>query len=96
MEIKFRSLEELYKRVQPALYTKCEEMKRNGYDYIVEEDIWNYLKEEKWTKSENLTLYQMVDDILNVENVYIDKYLEGKLKQTRRYRYYNSEEEFYE
>ena len=48
MDITFDTLEDLYKRVKPALKTKKEEMKRLGYIYIKEEDIWNYLKEIKW------------------------------------------------
>ena len=48
MDITFSSLEELYNRIKPALRTKKEEMKRNGYIYVKEADIWNYLKEKKW------------------------------------------------
>lgn len=96
MDIEFKTLEELYKRIRPALYTKKEEMRRSGYPYIEEEDIWNYLKDEKWIKTNNLTLYQMVDDILNIDNAYIDSYLKRKLNKNRRFRYYSSEEDFNE
>lgn len=51
MEVEFNSLEELYQRIKPALTTKKEEMRRSGYVYIKEEDIWNYLKEVKWLNS---------------------------------------------
>ena len=34
MDITFNSLEELYQRIKPALLTKKEEMRRNGYVYI--------------------------------------------------------------
>ena len=37
-DITFTSLEELYTRLKPALRTKKEEMKRNGYVYIKEQD----------------------------------------------------------
>ena len=96
MEIKFNSLEELYIRVKPALFTKKQELVRSGYDYIVEEDIWNCLKEEKWPQTTYLTLYQMIDDILNLDNMYLEHYLKSKLKKSRRFRYYGSEDEFYE
>ena len=43
MDIEFNSLEELYKRLKPALKTKTSEMHRNGFRYIKEEDVWNYL-----------------------------------------------------
>ena len=78
-DITFTSLEDLYKRIKPALKTKKEEMNRAGYIYIKEIDIWEYLKDVKWINSRNLSLYQMVNDVLNVDNVLIDKYLKEKL-----------------
>lgn len=84
MDVEFNSLEELYRRIKPALHTKKEEMKRNGYPYIKEEDIWNYLKEIKWVHSKNLSLYQMVSDVLNVEDSLIDRYLREKLSMRNR------------
>lgn len=88
MEIEFSSLEELYKRIKPALRTKKEDMKRNGYIYVKEEDIWNYLKEKKWISSKDLSLYQMVDDVLNVDDIVIDNYLKDKLKMRNRNVYF--------
>lgn len=84
MEIKFNSLKELYDRLKPALQTKKNEMTRIGYSYIKEEDIWNYLKEIKWKTAENLSLHEMVNDILNTDDVVIDKYLKEKLKNEQR------------
>jgi len=84
MDVEFNSLEELYRRIKPALHTKKEEMKRNGYPYIKEEDIWNYLKEVKWVHSKNLSLYQMVSDVLNVKDNLIDRYLKEKLSMRNR------------
>lgn len=89
MSITFNSLEELYKRIKPALKTKKEEMRRAGYIYIKEEDIWNYLKEVKWINSKNLSLYQMVNDVLNVDNILIDKYLKEKLNMQNRKVYFD-------
>ena len=60
MDLEFGTLEELYKRLKPALLTKKNELKRSGIEYIKEEDIWNYLTEVKWANSKNLLLYQMV------------------------------------
>lgn len=90
MDITFNSLEELYKRIKPALKTKKEEMRRAGYIYIKEEDIWNYLKEVKWINSKNLSLYQMVNDVLNVDNMLIDKYLKEKLNMRNRKVYFDN------
>ena len=72
MDITFNSTKELYDRIMPALRTKREEMRRHGYSYIKEEDVWNYLKEVKWVKANNLSLAEMVSDVLNTEDAYIN------------------------
>lgn len=88
MTEEFKTEAELYDRVKPALITKKEEMNRVGYSYITEEDIWNYLKEKKWVKEKGLSLYQMVDDILNSDSMLIDDYLKIKLNSRERKRYF--------
>ncbi|MEG0022165.1 MAG: post-transcriptional regulator [Bacilli bacterium] len=88
MDIEFNSLEELYSRLKPALVTKTEEMHRVGFEYIKEEDVWNYLKEIKWKESNDLLLYQMVSDVLNADNILIDGYLKDKLNMTNRHIYF--------
>ena len=93
MDLEFNSLEELYRRIKPALRTKREEMKRSGFPYIKEEDIWNYLKELKWVNSKNLSLYQMVSDVLNVDNNLVDRYLREKLSMRNRNVYFGDEGE---
>lgn len=84
MELEFSSQEELYKRVEPALKAKLAELHRLGYPYIQLVDIWNYLIETKWKKSHNLTLSDIVHDILHIDNRKIDEYLKGKVSKTRR------------
>lgn len=79
MDINFSSLEELFNRLKPALRAKRRELKENGYGYLKIEDIWNYLKEEKWTYSNNLSLNDMVSDILNADNEFIDDYFKRKI-----------------
>lgn len=83
-EIKFKSLTELYERILPALKSKVKEIKRKGIDYIHEEDIWNYLKNYKWTSSRALDLGDMVNDIFNAEIKEIDDYVKQELKNYRR------------
>ncbi len=90
MEVEFQSLEELYQRIRPALHTKKVEMHRAGYIYIKEEDIWNYLKEVKWLHSKDLSLYQMVSDVFNSEDVKIDSYLKEKLNMRNRNLYFEN------
>lgn len=91
MDIEFKSIEELYNRLLPALRTKKSEMHRCGYTYIREEDIWNYLKEIKWKSSIDLSLYEMVSDVLNVDDTTIDNYLKQKLNMKERQTYFGIE-----
>ena len=77
MELEFSSQEELYK-------AKLAELHRLGYPYIQLIDIWNYLIFSKWKKAKNLTLSDIVNDILHVDNYKLDEYLKGKLARTRR------------
>lgn len=83
-DIKFNSLQELYERLLPALRSKVKELKNNGYNYIKEEDIWNYFKKVKWTNCKTLTLYDMVDDVLNTPNNKIDEYVKNEFAKTER------------
>lgn len=89
MNTEFTTLEQLYERIKPALRTKMREMKKMGYSYIKEEDIWNYLKEIKWVSSKNLLLFEMVSDVLNVDNENIDSYVRQKLNSRERRIYFN-------
>ena len=75
MEVTFQSEQELYQHVMPALHAKRMDLKRHQLPYIKEEDIWNYLKITKWSKSVNLTLAEMVNDIIHTDNKDIDIYL---------------------
>lgn len=95
MDVTFTSLSELYERIGPALRTKQSEMKREGYTYIKEEDIWNYLKEVKWKNSKNLTLFDMVDDVLNTDSMIIDTYFKKELRTLKRRRNLEDEEDLY-
>lgn len=77
----FKSLEELYNRLKPALYSKRQELKKYHISYIKEEDIWNYLSETVWKKNNDLTLSQMVSDILSIDIDNIKSYMFNILKQ---------------
>ena len=84
MEMEFSSQEALYQRVQPALKAKLAELHRLGYSYIQLIDIWKYLIDNKWKKSKDLTLSDIVDDILHVDNRKLDEYLKGTFVRKRR------------
>ncbi len=74
MEIEFQDLKQLYNRLEPALSVKISELKRKGYEGIEKKDIWSYLSNIKWASANDLSLHQMVDDILNASNENIYQY----------------------
>lgn len=75
MEIEFATVEELFQRVLPALRTKRRSLAKEKRKEIREEDIWNYLRKSKWSKSKQLTLAEMVDDILHLDETLLDAYI---------------------
>lgn len=83
-DIKFKSLNELYKRIYPALESKKKELHRNGINYIHEEDIWNCCKDIVWKDKENVNLHTLVDDILNTKNEIFDQYIKNYIKEEHR------------
>lgn len=88
-DFSFKSREELYDRVKPALRAKLAEVHRLGYSYIQDVDIWNYLIQSKWKVSNGLMLSDIVDDILNVSIEEVDLYLKGKLAKEKRRAYFH-------
>lgn len=74
MNIEFKNLEELKKRILPAIQTKLKELNKKQYKIVTQDDIWNYLIKTKWKKSTDLTLYDIVNDILNLNNDEIEEY----------------------
>ncbi len=78
MSVSFKSLEELYSRLTPALTVRKEELSKEGYSYIKEEDIFEALRRGKWNTSVNLTLFDLVNDILNINIEVVDAYLKQK------------------
>ena len=83
-ELKFKSLNELYERLMPALRSKKKELNMKSLNYIHEEDIWNYLKLYVWKHNVNLTLDKMVDDILNTNNIDFDNYMKKQIANYHR------------
>ena len=76
MDLKFNNLQELYDLLWPAWETKEIQLKRYDYFGLSKKDIWNYLKETRWKDLNNLRLYQMVADILYVDNDELNSYNE--------------------
>ena len=84
MDIEFKSLDNLYKRLKPALYSKVVELRRMGLEYIKEEDIFNYLSQNLWSKKDNLSISDLTNDILYLDKNLITNYCMDLLKDTDR------------
>lgn len=82
MEFTFNTKEELYIRVKPALSAKLQELRRLNFKDIDEEDIFNYLSITKWSKSHELTLSDIVSDIIHVDNKKLDEFVKNKKRGT--------------
>ena len=80
----YKSQKELYLALVPALNVKMRIIRNSEYNYIKKEDIWNYLRTNKWCKDINLCISEMVNDIINVEERLIDKYLKEKLNKEEK------------
>lgn len=62
----FQNTEEIKERVMPALKLREDRLKKEGFN-ITSDDIWLYLKKNKWCKDTNLTLNEIVNDILKLD-----------------------------
>ena len=82
--IEFKTKEELYNRVMPALYSKLKEIKKLGFKHITEKDIWIYLVENEWRKRNNLELFDLINDILYIDNYRLNEYVEEKINKLKK------------
>lgn len=64
----FTNKEELFKRLLPALKVKVKDMHKEKMLFVKESDIWGYFCHEVWPNKYNLTLCEMVEDILHTDN----------------------------
>ena len=69
MDISFSSVVELKKRLMPALRFRKKMLKKVNVN-MDEEILWSYFVSNYWKEANNLTLYEMVNDILNKEIEY--------------------------
>lgn len=66
MDINFSSVDELKKRLMPAIRLRRKQLKKQNI-IISEEELWDYFVNNYWKKANNLSLYEMVNDVLNEE-----------------------------
>ncbi len=71
----FITEEQLYNRIRPALNTKRVELVKLGLKEVTNENIWSYLKEVVWSSSVDLTLSDIVNDILHLEKSELLKFI---------------------
>ncbi len=83
MEFGLNSSLDLYKRLTPAMNCKIREVAKEKKEYLKKEDVWNFLMQSKWKDEKGITLAEMVDDILNLDNLLLLKYLD-KQKELER------------
>lgn len=76
--LEINSKAELYKRLTPALNCKIRELNRSNIYHVKNIDIWNYLLKTKWEKETGLDLSIMVDDILNLDNKELERFINSK------------------
>ncbi len=73
MEIDFNNIEDLYVRVLPSLRLKQRLLMKQGHSIGIS-NIWDYLTKEKWAKANNLTLYDIVNDIMTLDAIEVINY----------------------
>ena len=81
--MEYNSEKELFESLRGAFNVKLRMIKEE-YDYIKMVDIWNYLKINKWCKTKNLSLSEMVNDIIDVDITKVDLFLKEYIKKENR------------
>lgn len=76
----YSSEKELFNDLKGALKVKLIMIKEK-YDYISMLDIWNYLKLNKWRYDQNLTISEMVNDIIDVDIIKVDTFIKSQNKK---------------
>ncbi|MGM7720997.1 post-transcriptional regulator [uncultured Metabacillus sp.] len=57
-------IDQLRDHVKPAIVSKLEEFTLLGYEDVSEEKLWAFLKNKKWKKSPELSVHEIVRDVL--------------------------------
>ncbi len=78
----FNTLKDLYNRVTPALKSKVRELERSQVFFITEKDIWDCLRKTKWKEETDLTLFDIVNDILFIEEKELYNFVNLRKKMT--------------
>jgi len=57
-------LDEFRDQVRPAIVSKLEEFALLGYEEVSAEKLWEFLKNKKWKKTTELSVHEVVQDVL--------------------------------
>ena len=82
MDYEFSSVLDLKAHIKPALDSKVRELQRKNINYVSQDDIFEYLRNMVWPLKSNLTLYNIVDDILNTDNEIFSNYVVCKMRNS--------------
>ena len=82
MDYEFSSVLDLKAHIKPALDSKVRELQRKNINYVSQDDIFEYLRNMVWPLKSNLTLYNIVDDILNTDNETFCNYVISKMRNS--------------
>lgn len=74
--MEFTSLSQLYRTLIPAFNVKQRLIKNSKYKEITNEKIWSYLTDTKWRNAKDLSLSEMINDIITVDLEHIIENLE--------------------
>ena len=75
--MEYDNLTNLYQFLIPAFDVKLRLLKNDNY-HLTKKNIWSYLASSKWSSSQDLTISDMVDDIINVNPLDIIKNNKGE------------------
>lgn len=75
MQEEIHSQKELFQKVMPALQARKSEFARLGYEVDIH-DIWYFLTNEKWKFGTDLRLSDIVHDIMHVDYLEMNDYLD--------------------
>lgn len=80
IKLEYQSLEELYNDLKGAFNVKLR-LIGEDYKHIKINDIWDYLRINKWSKDKGLTISEMVNDIIEVDIKKVDLFQREKLSK---------------
>lgn len=81
--MEYSSQEELFYSLRGAFNVKLR-LIGDKYNYLRAVDIWNYLKITKWSKGKNLSISEMVNDIITAPESQIDLFFKKNIINEER------------